>query len=114
MSIITEFLLIQDFCGNEAAGPEGTSLWALYMLLLGACREAKEDTFVVYYSLSKWGDQFYHMKTISVFGSQAEMVQILALSFTCYVNVGTFYLYRSRFQQTANTSAYLQGEKQTK
>lgn len=59
-----EFLLIQYFCGNEAAGPKATSLWTLYMLLLGTDLEANEDMFVVYYPLSKQGDQLYHMETI--------------------------------------------------
>ena len=80
MSIITEFLLVQYFCVNEAAGTEETSLSTPYVPLLDAYLQADEDVFVVYYPLSRWGDQLCRMETVSVLWSQAILVQMLALS----------------------------------
>ena len=56
MSIITGFLLIQYFSGNEGCRPRGGIVMNFVCAALGADPEADEGMFVVYYPLAKWGD----------------------------------------------------------
>lgn len=115
MSIITkffynEFLLVQYFCVSEVTGPEETPLPTLYVLLLDASLQANEDMSVIYYPLSKRDDQLCHMETICIFWSPAKLVQMLAPSLMCCVNMGTLYLRKPPSQQTAYVSVCFQGE----
>lgn len=89
MSITTE-LLVQYFCGDEAASPEGTLLRALSALLLGASPPANEDVCHLLSPMKRGPTLSYENHVTSGVSSNTRSV-------TCYENLGRFYLHSLPF-----------------